>query len=409
MVHRPRLIGPRIWSIGLLAAGSVWAQAPERGARLYLGLPDGEASCVECHGPDPSLNRNRLLNAAQGPFAVTLAIGRAAPMGFLAGLLDSSGRADVSAWLAQVTAQLDGNGVQVWPWSVEFGRLDTSTRLVPQAVHLFNGGPLPLPLQPHLSSTEPGSPLPALRHDCPSLLPAGASCTAWVDWSPPRAPTRLHAALRWQTGAGGPPPVGLAAQALEGLVAGVASWDDGVTMLERQAPPGSATSVDAVIRNTGAAMLTLGTPALTGPGREAFMLSGGDCAPGVILPPGASCTVRLVATARGSGSADAMLQWRNDGQHVPPRPLRVTAVGSDAPAPPSSSPTPPAAPPVASPAPGATPPADPAPAPSVNPAPAPGGGGCSVALAPGVADLTLPLLMLLSLVGLLRRRAAARI
>jgi hypothetical protein len=393
---------PTAWAAAVLAAGSALAQSPERGARLYLGLPGGEGSCVECHGPDPGLNRNRLLNAAQGPTALTLAIGRAAPMGFLGGLLDSTARADVSAWLAQVNAQLDGNSVQVWPWGLEFGRVDTQAPLVPQAVRLFNGGPLPLPLQPQLRGTEPGSPLPRLVHDCPAALPSGASCTAWVDWPAPRAATRLHAALRWQAADGGLLPVGLAAQALDGLTAGVARWDDGDTPLVRQAAPGAATSVDAVMRNTGAALLTLGTPALTGPGRDAFMLSGGDCAPGVALPPGAACTVRVVATARSSGSAEALLQWRNDGQHAPPRVLRVLAVGAPAPAPAPGPAPPPAAPPAPSPTPA------PVPTPGADPRPASGGGGCSVALAPRAADLLLPLLLLLSVAGVLRRRQPAR-
>jgi len=396
------------WAAGLLAAGCAWAQTPERGARLYLGLPNGEASCIECHGPDPGLNRNRLLNAAQGPTALTLAIGRAAPMGFLGGLLDSTARADVAAWLAQVNAQLDGSGVHVWPWGLEFGRVDTQAPLAPQAVRLFNGGALALPLQPQLRATEPGSPLPRLVHDCPATLPSGASCTAWVDWPAPRAATRLHAALRWQAADGGLPPVGLAAHALNGLASGVARWDDGDLPLVRQAAPGAATSVDAVMRNTGAALLTLGTPAITGPGRDAFMLSGGDCAPGVVLPPGGSCTVRVVATARSGGTAEALLQWRNDGQHVPPRVLRVMAVGAPAPAPSPAPPPPPAAPPAPSPAPVAAPTPAPAPTPGAHAGSASGGGGCSVALATRNADLMLPLLVLLSFTGLLGRRRRAR-
>lgn len=199
--------------------------------------------------------------------------------------------------------------------------------------------------------------------------------------------------------------MGLAAQALDGLTAGVARWDDGDVPLVRQAAPGAATSVDAVMRNTGTALLTLGTPAVTGPGRDAFMLSGGDCAPGLVLPPGASCTVRVVATARSSGMAEALLQWRNDGQHAPPRVLRVMAMGALAPVPPPP-PNTTAAP---SPAPEPTPSPAPAPAQSTSAGPTAGGGGCSVALAPGAVDPVLPLLLLLSFAGVLRgRQPAAR-
>ena len=82
LLNALRVLG--LWSICL----GTLAQDPARGARLYLGLPGGQESCVECHGPDPGLNRNRLLNAAQGPQAIRKAIDQAAAMGYLGGLLE---------------------------------------------------------------------------------------------------------------------------------------------------------------------------------------------------------------------------------------------------------------------------------------------------------------------------------
>jgi mono/diheme cytochrome c family protein len=103
--------------LALLAAVPAVAQDAAKGARLYLGLPGGGASCVECHGPDPGLDRNRLLNAARGPFAIDEALRKAAAMGYLSDLLSPADKADLSAFLALVSAEAEGGSPALaWPW-----------------------------------------------------------------------------------------------------------------------------------------------------------------------------------------------------------------------------------------------------------------------------------------------------
>lgn len=386
-----------LMAAALLAGGTAAAQQAERGARLYLGLPGGEASCVDCHGPDPGLDRNRLLNAAQGPSALTLAISRAAAMGYLDGLLDTRDRADVTAWIAQVGATRDEGSVSVWPWGLEFGRVGLGADVPRQAARLRNGGTAALPVAPQLVTTEPTGAGARLLHDCPPSLAPGEVCTAWVDWPAPRAPGRLQAALRWDAGAASAlPAVGIAAQAVTGVPAGVARWDDGDPALTATASPGAPAVLDAVLRNVGNAPLTLGVPALTGPGRLSFVLTGGNCVPGLVLAPAAACSVRVAATAPSAGPSEALLQWRNDGQHATPRVLRVTAVGLPAP-----SPAPPPAPPSPPPAPAPLPAPVMPPATDATPA-AEGGGGCSLALGPRQADGLWPLMLVLAALGVAR-------
>lgn len=165
-----------------LVAPPAAAQDAGRGARLYLGLPAGQASCVECHGPDPGANRNRLLKAAQGPDAIRQAISQAAAMGYLGELLDATALADLSAWLGLVNAESqDDAPAQVWPWGLEFGRLAPGSAAPPHPVVLHNTGTGNLWLAPLLRATVPGGTAGLqLSHDCPGLLEPRQRCTAWV-------------------------------------------------------------------------------------------------------------------------------------------------------------------------------------------------------------------------------------
>lgn len=386
--------------LGLVLATS-HAQDATRGARLYLGLPGGEASCVECHGPDPGQNRNRLLNAAQGAFAIDLALVKAAPMGYLGELLSPADRADLSAWLARVNAEVEAaDGVAVWPWGLEFGRAPAGSALPSQPVRVRNPGPGALALAPTLVPTAPGGDAGLLlTHDCPAVLPPGEVCTAWVGWVAP-AGGRAQAALAWTPdGREGPRPVGLQG-AVATEPAGRAVWSDaaagaGVAV---ESAPGTTGRVTLALRNEGAAALTLGVPAITGPGRAAFRLEPGGCATQAVLAPGAGCMLNLAATAPTAGQAEALLQWRNDGAHPPARRLVVRAVGSAPPPAPAPPPTP--APPVA-------------PGPSPMPVPSPpapadtAGGGCSRVSWDAPADPVLPGLVALA-VWLLAGRSLAQ-
>lgn len=385
----------------------VHAQDPGRGARLYLGLPDGGPSCVECHGPDPGLDRNRLLNAAQGPAAIDFALRRAAAMGYLTDRLSSADKADVSAWLALVLGDVDASALStVWPWGLEWGQVAPGAAVAAQPVRFRNRGATPVALAPSLRALAPGGVQGlSLSHDCPAVLPPAAECAAQVSLVA-GVEGRLQAALEWGPSGQALRPVGVSAT-VSLAAAGKAQWQDplpnSVVMLE--AAPGVTVSTTVRLQNTGTAALTLGVPAITGPGRGAWRVDAGGCAANQTLLPMASCDIRLSATAPAAGSLEALLQWRNDGQHALPRRLLVKTVAVEAPAPPAPPPPPPPAP---------APPAAPAPSPAPSPAPIPpppaspsGGGGCSVAHAPlRGKDPLLPGLLMLALAGLWARRRA---
>ena len=260
----------------------------------------------------------------------------------------------------------------------------------------------------------------SLRHSCPAALAPGETCTAVLTVATGE-PGPRRGALVWE-GEGGPVPqwVGISGMVLAapsgGLGVLVADLPQGSLQLEAAAQTTTVREFSLV--NAGTAALTLGAPALTGPGDAVFSLSGSSCAVGMVLTPSARCTVRLNANAPAQGQALAQLQWRNDGTHLVP--LRVTVqalAGTAPPAPPPVSPPvpPPSTPPTPTPAPAPAPSppvAAPAPAPAAPVPAAGGGGGCATALQPGRADPLLPALLLLALLGVASRRrgaAAARL
>lgn len=392
------------WLFGAAATLALPAlsQEPGRGAILYLQLPGGQASCVECHGPDPLGNRNRLLNAAGGPAVITQAIGKAAAMGYLGTVLTDADRRDLSAYLERVNAQ-ESASVVIWPRVVEFGRVAQGAAVAEQRVALSNLGATAVGVAPRLDRANGVS----LRHDCPESLPPGASCTAYVGLATGTTGA-LSAAVVWHSeGDWAPQWVGVSGR-VDAMGAGVLVADSPVDTIRLEASPGATVVREFALVNAGAAPLTLGVPAITGPGAAAYGLSGSGCTAATVLAPSARCTVRLSARAPALGSAWAQLQWRGDGADLVPLRLEVAAVGS---APPPAAPTPEAPPP-------AGPPVSPAPPPATNPAPpapslpppaaaapaAAGGGGCAVALQPGRADPLLPALLMAALIVLGRRR-----
>jgi len=382
--------------VGAWLAGPAVAQDAARGAVLYLQLPGGQASCVECHGPDPLANRNRLLTAAGGPNVISLAITKAAAMGYLGALLDERDRSDLSAYLARVTA-VEGASVVTWPRVLEFGRVARGAAVPEQSLRLLNAGLQTVAMQPVLAPA-PGF---SLRHDCPPQLAPGAICTAQLALLSGEI-GRRSTSLQWQ-GSADPLPqwVGVTGT-VEAAPAGTLVADLPGSALRLQAPPRQAVAADVALVNAGVTALTLGAAAITGPGAAAFGFNAGGCNAGLVLLPGTRCTARITATAPSAGQQQALLQWRSDGAHLAPLVMQVTADGT---APPAPAPNPPPAPPPPPPpAPAPAPAPDPAPAPSPAPVPVAGAsGGCSMAWPGRAVDPLLPGLILLAWLALRRR------
>lgn len=389
-----------VWS---MAAPQAVAQDAARGAGLYLRLP-ALTSCVGCHGPDPTQNRNKLLQAADRPEALVRALNTVAAMGYLKSDLSPADIADLAAYLGRVlVVAADDSPVAVWPVNIEFGRLPVGALSPRHRVVLFNRGSVPLALGAPMVRSDGVQ----LQHDCGSSLPAGGRCVLTLRYADPGAATTVLAgALSLPvTSLGAPLQVGLSGEIRGGPVGQLAFDSDGL-MDFGETPAPARIEKTLSLRNVGDAAVTLGLSTLSGPDRALFAVEG-QCTPGLVLAAGSACEHRVIYQPERAGSAQAGLQWRSDGRSPGNLLLAGQATAAPAPAPsPSPAPSPPPSP-VPSPLP------QPAPAPTPVPVPEAGSsGGCSTALPQpasgqrlGAFDPVLALLVLGAAMRLLLGRA----
>lgn len=363
---------PLLLALALLCcAGSAAAQDAVRGAQLYLQLPAGVASCVSCHGPDPSQNRNELLRAANNPRALQKALNAIGAMGYLKTVLGDADVADLSAYLGRVVVLVAADApLSLWPVTLEFGAIAFGGASPAQRLHLRNRRDVPLALTaPRVAGSGY-----QLSHDCALQLGPGATCTM-----------TLHALA----GAPGAAPASLVIEAGGlALVAGLSSVvrETAIGALTPEAAAdvefgdvavGASSTLEVAMLSSGTLPVWLGVTTLTGPRATQFGVAG-DCTVAKSIEPGSRCTLKLTFKPSAAGDAQAALQLRTDGTHPPALVLEGRGVG----APPIA--TPPSAPPV-----------------EVLPQ---GGGGCSSGPPGQPADPLAPALSLFAALGLLRRR-----
>lgn len=348
------------------ATEATLADDASRGARLYVQLPGEVPSCVSCHGPDPTQNRNNILRAADRPATLLRALNTVGVMGYLRDSLNDAAIADLAAYLARVAVVAAPEAtLALWPSTLEFGRLPAGGVSPSQVVTLRNLGGEALGLaRPQIMGE--GF---LLSGECPASLAPGASCGLTLRAStavagPAAATLQLGTSAPWS-----PLMIGVSStvvQAGAGQLSADASQLDFGTL-----QPGARATRTITLSSHGTLPVTIGVATLTGPGRGQFQL-GGTCAPGTVLVPGLQCMLQVAYAPGVAGSAQATLQWRSDGLN----PGTVMLVGSATALP--AAPEPPVS----------------APAPSLSP----GSGGCTIGPPDRLGDMTHALLLALALI-----------
>lgn len=374
----PRWLRPYFALLVSSVACTALAQDASRGAQLYVQLPSEVPSCVSCHGPDPTQNRNNILRAAGQPSTLLRTLNTVGVMGYLRDSLDDASIADLAAYLARVVVVASPDAtVALWPSTVEFGSLALGGASPVHSVALRNLGNSAVALaRPQLAGA--GF---LLSDDCPANLAPGAGCTLALRASTAAAGPAVAALQLSGSAAWAPLFLGVSASVVGAasgqLSANAAQLDFGTL------DAGSRLTRNITLTSHGTLPVTLGVASLTGPGRGQFQLDGG-CAPGTQLAPGSQCVLQVTYSPVVAGSAQATLQWRSDGAN----PGTVTLEGRAsalAVTPPPTSPAPPSQPPalgVAS-----------------------GGGGCTIGPPDRVGDWSHVLLLVLALAVMgLRRR-----
>ena len=371
--HRQRLLRAFMAMLVASAACAALAQDASRGAQLYVQLPGETPSCVSCHGPDPTQNRNNILRAADRPATLLRALNTVGVMGYLRDSLNDAAIADLAAYLARVAVVAAPDAaVALWPSTIEFGRLPAGGVSPPHGVTLRNLGSEALGLARPLMVGQGFS----LSDDCPASLAPGSSCALDAAGVDRGRGTRGGDAAAGHVGtlvatvcSGCPPPWSTPGRA--------SCRPTRHSSTSARCRPVRAMTRNITLTSHGTLPVTLGVATLTGPGRGQFQLDGA-CAPGTVLAPGLQCVLQVVYAPGVAGSAQAVLQWRSDGVNPGTVVLegRATAVPA-APAPPV-----------------------PTPAPSLSS----GSGGCTIGPPDRLADVTHGVLLALALLVMCCRR-----
>ena len=311
--------------------GSAAAQDAQRGAMLYMRLPNDVASCVSCHGPDPGQNHNNILRAADSPATLVKVINTTSRMGYLRSELSDADTRDITAFLGAVVRTLrDTSAMQVWPWTLEFGSMLPGQDSATQWVRIRNpSSSKPLPVERIATN----SPDVSLTHACPPLLAQGASCDVKVQLRP-SARGLQRAALQLSAG-GQTSVVGIVGYGAS-LPVSALTWSP-LGNVELTAAQGGLARTSLTLHNTGTMPAVLALTSISGPQADQFRIESG-CANGSVVQAGTSCTLTLSYMANLFPQSAAVLQLRSDQTNPPAVLLQGSSTAAAVPVSPTNPP-----------------------------------------------------------------------
>lgn len=202
-----------VWVMAV-AGQTVAAQSATNGRTLYTTpRVTGQLACSNggCHGPDPSVNQNRIRNGANNPAAITLATSSVSTMRFLQGVMTSTQLADLAAYIANPNSTNTAPIATLSSTTIGFGQVTVGATSAAQTVTLKNTGASALQLS---ALTISGSEfaLEASGGTCTaaSTLAVSASCIIAVTFAPNAASVRSGTLSIAHNAVGSPSTVSLA-------------------------------------------------------------------------------------------------------------------------------------------------------------------------------------------------------
>ena len=304
------------------------AQDAVQGAMLYMRLANDTRSCVSCHGPDPGMNHNNILRAANGPDTLVKVMNTVSAMGFLSSQLTPADRADVTAFLGNVVRMNDAAApVRVWPATLDFGQVPLGGSSARQFVRITNPS---TGATVALASISASNPAIALLHDCPASLAPGAACEVGVTLRPSDSGLLRGAVVLDSPALPQPMVVGLSGYGSSGPVSPLA-WLLTSPELQLEGEKGGApVRRTLTLTNPGVMPAVLALTSITGPNASQFKLEGG-CTAGSVLQAGTQCDLTLSFTPSQLAKSHAVLQLRSDQGN--PAALRLDGLAAAPPAP----------------------------------------------------------------------------
>ena len=212
----------------LLLATTVHAQSTVNGKALYNAiLVSGEKSCGNgaCHGPDPTVNQNRIKNGTN-PVTIASTINTNLDMMFLRGVLSNSQLNDLAAYIANPRATNTAPVATLSSSTMGFGQVSVGATSVVQTVTLKNTGASILQVSSlTISGTEFALAASGGTCTATTALAVAESCAIGVTFTPATASVRSATLSIAHNAASSPSTVSLAGT-------GVANTFPTTTMVE---------------------------------------------------------------------------------------------------------------------------------------------------------------------------------
>ena len=181
-----------LFAVGLVAVAD--AQNTSNGKTLYT-TPRviGQLSCSNggCHGPDPSVNQNRIRDGSNNPAAITAATNSVSVMRFLRGVMSSTELTDLAAYIANPAATNTAPIASLSSTTMGFGQVIVGTASAAQTVTLRNTGASSLQVSA-ISIVGADFSLATSAGTCTATtaLAVSASCTIAIIFTPAAASVR---------------------------------------------------------------------------------------------------------------------------------------------------------------------------------------------------------------------------
>ena len=269
----------------------------------------GRLSCSAgaCHSPNPLINQNKILKAADNPGAIGVALNTVSQMAFLRGVLTTQQFVDVAAYIGNPAAAGGAPSVQLSPTALTFPATTVGASANVQPFTITNTGTATLVVTTVTSNNTEFS----LVSSC-GMIAAGASCNVSVGFTPGAAGVRSGTITVNHNAAGLASTVALSGTgtAVAIPVSGIQVTPTSLALAFGDITAGSFSGGQLLtVSSVGAAPLIITALSDTG---AAFPVIGGSCVVGAALPSGESCTLILRFAPSVLGAQSKVLSIRHN-------------------------------------------------------------------------------------------------
>lgn len=322
----------RRWNLLALLVGAVVCSGPAagadalRGKTLYFTTPGG-ISCANsaCHGTTVSSGRNNILKGANSPSTIQNAInGDTGGMGIYRGVLTATDVADIAAYIAN-PGVTGAPAASVSPTRLSFGSVDVGLQSGTQTVTVRSTGTTPLNIA-SIATTTADFPVSGGTCRAGTSVAVGASCTVLARFVPSAAGL---ASATLTIGYGGTPSASVVALDGTGVALSPSAQIAPAGLTFSQAVGSASTPQTVTLSNTGTGTLHLTSVGFRGTAAGDYATGAGtDCAAGLGLAPGGSCSVDIVFTPTTAGARSASLAIVHDDTAHSPSTVTLSGTGT---------------------------------------------------------------------------------